>query len=288
MQVVIAVVFLLISNLVQAKDITLDLPFKPGGFAGDMSAMLAKDLSARGWNVRIVMSGNCAVTRRNLVHTKEPIATFWLNRFHLLTNAECALDLPDHTNFVSIMYRGSEFLCRVNKPSRPTVDWTQETDTIRLSIQEYPFQIDEMITYLKHNTKASVKTIVYRNSGEQSAAAASGEVDYVIGTVGPKLESSDLATCQYTTNLTPIGNARAMKDHFQGQVVYGPIMQYMKAKNLAPADLAKLRKDVRDSMQQDHWQKWAASRGLDLDLDKTLPGQLETTRESVAPFLKNK
>lgn len=281
-------IFVSVAFAAQAKTITLDLPFKPGGFAGDMSAMLAKDLAERGWQVKVVMSGNCAVTMRNFDTAKEPVATFWLNRFHLLTNPECASELPDRANFVSTMYRGSEFLCRVIKDSHTPVDWTEETGTVRLSIQEFPFQIDPMISYLKNNTKATVKTIVYRNSGEQAAAAASKEVDYVIGTVGPKLESSNLAKCQYTTNLTAVGDARAMKDHFKGQVVYGPIMQYMKAKNLSAPELDRLRQDVRASMQQDHWRKWAASRGLDLDLDLSLAQQLETTRQSVAPFLANK
>jgi hypothetical protein len=282
------IIFVTVSLAAQAKTITLDLPQKPGGVASDMVTMLAKDLTERGWNVKVVMSGNCAVTMRNLNTAKEPIATFWHNRFHLLTNPECASDLPDRSNFVSTMYRGPEYLCRVTKDQQTSVDWTEETGTIRLSIQEFPFQIEPLISYLRTNTKANVKTIVYRNSGEQAAAAASKEVDYVLGTIGPKLESSNLVHCQYTTNLTAVGDARAMKDHFKGQVVYGPIMQYMKAKNLNSIDLDKLRKDVRASMQQDHWQKWAASRKLDLDLDLSMSQQLDSTRDSVAQFLKTK
>lgn len=274
------------STWAQARDITLDLPFKPGGFAGDMSTMLSKDLNARGWNVKVVMSGNCAVSKRNMSSAKEPVATFWHNRFHLLTNPECAMSLPTATDFVATMYRGSEFLCRVNKKPGPVVDWTQETGTVRLSIQEFPFQIDEMVSYLKRNTRATVKTIVYKNSGAQSAAAAAGEVDYVIGAVGPKLESNNLATCQYTTDLKPNGKSRAMKDHFVGISVYSPSMQYMKAINLSPQEMEKLRRDVRESLQQDHWKTWSGSRGLSLDLDMNKDQQLKTVQDSVKPFMK--
>lgn len=268
-----------------AAEITLDVPFKPGGFAGTMSTNLEKDLAEMGWKVRVVMSGNCAVTKRNLDSSKDPVAYFWHSRFHLLPQDQCGgLDVPTKDAYVATLYRTKEYLCRSNKT--PFVDWTKETGTVKLSIQEHPFQISEVVDYLKRNTNAKVKAIVYSNSGAQTTAMTSGEVDWVMGAVGKQLEINGQAVCNYTTNEKAEGNIKPMTSSFVGFPVIAPSMQYLAVKNMPEPMAKKFREDVNKAIRKSHWTEFMTKRGLVQDLELSTQQQIKMVTDGVTPFKK--
>jgi hypothetical protein len=259
--------------------VTIDLPSKSGGTYQSMGKMLADGLEDLGYDVDLVLSGNCATTVRNMQQQDRPLLTFWGNRLHLQDNQECAMPEPNDIAFVGLLTNSPEYLCSVG-PAESAQDFFQLTGKVTLSVQPFPWQTDKMTVFLKTNSKAEVRTAIYRNTGAQKTAAVARETDFMIGTSGLKLQENGLVSCQYNTGNRVVENTRPLSSAIPG-AMQSWMTQYARAQNFTPAQLATLREDFRKIVQRDDWQKFMSGLRFDTMQDRGVSQQLEFVIKSI-------
>lgn len=278
--------FLLVSVLslpvfVQAADrpkLTIDLPVKAGGSVQSMGKMLADGLQKLGYDVDLVLSGNCATTVQNMQKQDRPVLTIWGNRLHLQDDKECMIPLPDKTTFVGLLSNSPEYICSVGTGTPR--DLFQQKSPVTLSVQPFPWQTDKMVEFLKKHTPTEVRTVIYRNQGAQKTAAAGRETDFMIGTGGLNLQENGLVTCQYNTGNRVVENTKPLSTVVPG-ALQSWMTQYARAKNLSPKQMETLREDIRKIIVQDDWQKYMKSLRFDTMQDRTVMQQLDFVNQGI-------
>lgn len=256
---------LTMTGTVLAKDLPslkFDLPQRAGGTASEMVEILAGGLRQKGYKVTVTLSGNCAVTKRNITVSSDPVVTFWSNRVHLQTGAECQMPEPTKATFVTVIYHTPEFICAVSDRVDPQ-DLFNKAGKFTISVQPFPWQTGKMIAWLRTNSKADLTPVVYRNSGAQSVAAAAKETDFFIGTAGLVMQKNGLVRCAFNTGNHPIKNTVPLKAVNDKKPMSSYVLQYMLALNLSADQITDLRNHMHDIMRQPDWQAWLSSRDFE-------------------------
>lgn len=257
-------VLLSVATLSAAQEIPLLVPAGPTGSRAIISNFLVPELNKKGWNIKIQATGNCANANGILESSTGPVLTAWDNKELAAKTGPCVRGAPSESDLVGIWYYSPDFLCRVG--TQP--DITKATGKVRLSIQSYYQQVGADQAVLNSIAKASsaeVRPVVYTNSGAQSTGAAANEFEYVLGSIGKKLEGSKIATCDYNTGTTEFEGTRPLGAAL-GQNVQSYMLVYMFGKNFSAEQMKKLRQDYLELANSSQFAQYMNERKYQTDM----------------------
>lgn len=239
------------------KEVELKTYFKPGGNVSTVVNMLVEELPKRGWKVDLKRVENCALLRSVYEGSKKPIMVVWASdRLIDGTNA-CALPLVEK-EFIHTAYSRSDFMCTSRKDIKSVKDMRNPNRPIKLGIRKDPTSRALAADFISKG-KLNLSLVNYENSGALNKALASGEVDAIISSAGPKLVKEKKAHCLFVTNDTPIAGARPVaelaKDFPRANLKY---IFYLMAKGLPTELQEQFRQDVSAVIAGEKWKKWIA------------------------------
>lgn len=152
--ITIFALFMSLSSLTQAKDITLIINGKPGGTFFQRINLYADGLEARGWEVNTVTANyNGAIKIFN--ESKTPVAMVWTDQMSSVYPISATND-----NFVLIEYQGPLYLCNITGK------------------QEGKVGIPKMYPKAPINKLGSFTFVPYKNTGAVLNAVVAGEIDF--------------------------------------------------------------------------------------------------------------
>jgi hypothetical protein len=239
-------------------EISLLVPAGPTGSRALISNFLVPELNKKGWNIVVKSTGNCANANNIVQSSTEPVLVAWDNKELAIKNGPCARPIPTESELVGIWYTSPDFLCRVG--NRPGI--TEATGTVRLSIQSYyqqPGADSELLNAVTSKSSATVRPVIYANSGAQATGAAANEFDYVLGTIGKKLEENNIAKCDYNTGSTEFEGTKPLKDAI-GVDVQSHMVVYMFGQNFSNEQMKKLQKDYVEVTKTTEFVKYMEAR----------------------------
>lgn len=261
--------------------IVFDMPFGPNGGVAAMGTMLVEDLKAKGYQAEMILSGSCAVTLRNLKNVSRPTVSLWSNRSHLQQDEHCAMQDPSANSFLTVMYTSPEYICSINHKLSGS-DLFESNGKFLLSIQPPPFSSAKVLDMLQKNSKAEIKTVVYRNSGAQMTGATAKETDFIIGTPGLQLQDNGVVKCYYNTGNKQVENTKPLRAVIkQGPVIEAHMIIYSSVAGMTAAQTDMLRRDMREIMQSQRWKDWMSSRRFDMLPDLDADQQLKFVLKSI-------
>jgi hypothetical protein len=286
MKKIIAMLLLVTGTALAADNakpkIVFDIPFGPNGAAAAMGTMLVEDLKAKGYGAEMILSGSCAVTLRNLKTINRSTVSIWQSRSHLQQDAHCAMQDPDAKNFLAVMYTSPEYICSINDKLTGS-DLFESNSKFLLSIQPPPFSSTKVIDMLQKNSKAEIKTVVYRNSGAQMTGATAKETDFIIGTPGLQLQDNGVVKCYFNTGNKPVENTQPLRTVIKKTpVIEAYVVMYSSTAGMTPAQTDMLRRDMREIMQSQRWKDWMLSRRFDMLSNLSADQQLQFLLKSIA------
>lgn len=238
--------------------ISFVVPSSPTGNMGKIANILVPQLNELGWNIDLVVAGNCANGNHIVNSASTPTLSVWINRDHVITDGPCVREMPTESELVSIWYSSPDFICRV--PGAP--DIFEATGTVRLSTQPFPYQSNVVLSAINEKSPADVRNIVYKNSGAQTQGVVSGEVEYIIGTAGKRLENNGQVICDYNTSTKVVDGTHPVGDKL-GFSVESEMLLYMFGTNFDDAVMTKLRADTATVLASSEMQEFFAASNLD-------------------------
>lgn len=152
--IVILAMFMSLSSLAQAKDITLIINGKPGGTFFQRINLYADGLKARGWEIRTVTTNyNGAIKIFN--ESKTPVAMAWTDQMSSVYPINAT-----NENFVLIEYQGPLYLCNITGKDAGKVG------------------MPKMYPKAPINKLGSFTFVPYKNTGAVLNAVVAGEIDF--------------------------------------------------------------------------------------------------------------
>lgn len=152
--ITILAMFMSLSSLAQAKDITLIINGKPGGTFFQRINLYADGLKARGWEINTVTANyNGAIKIFN--ESKTPVAMAWTDQMSSVYPINAT-----NENFVLIEYQGPLYLCNITGKDSGKVG------------------MPKMYPKAPINKLGSFTFVPYKNTGAVLNAVVAGEIDF--------------------------------------------------------------------------------------------------------------
>ena len=223
----------------QASTIQVVLPVNPGGNISSSIAPVIQQMNSMGWNLDVIMAGNCANANRILSRATSPVIYVWDSSNHQITEAShpCYRTSPLVENFLGILYSVSELFC-----GRGPIETLQNTESNNLRLGTVEFgQRPETILGIKNKFNFA-STVQYRNSGAITRAYQAGEIDYFVSSAGHRLQRDNLATCYMNTSSSDVRGIPSVNSFGISQTY--EFIPYISVLNSNNFDIEKFQKDL--------------------------------------------
>jgi hypothetical protein len=233
--------FFLIVNIAKAETIKFHVPTNPSGNYAQLAKLASEALAEKGWKLDLKNTHNPQLSSDTFKETKEPFILLWSIEAAGSKQDSIYLKPADETNLIGMFHTSSPFLCAVKK-DLTIEDFLKKKYKVGLVTDKATEKwINDFTNHIGNKQHIFVP---YKGSGDLEIGVNSGEIDFIIGTRGPKLMQENKAKCFYQTGHTEVLGIPAIKSKFpkleNSTLIFGA---YLIAKNIPKEQLEKLRKD---------------------------------------------
>lgn len=181
------------SNIAIANNVPLSVNVATGsgGMTAGLVHPLVDGLEKRGFDIDLVMAGDCVNSKRIIDRSDDPTIAFWSN-LDLATNELCDVGLPSNQTFVNLVWHMPEYFCSKEDPAVAL-----NSSNTKVGV---PAEMPERFSdaFLNHNPDLTLVT--YYNSGDMANALVANEINAVVNARGLTFQENDLVTCGYVTD----------------------------------------------------------------------------------------
>lgn len=233
-----------------------------------IGSIITEGLNQRGYKVEFKALGNCALARKQFEDATGPFLTLWQDSYNSQRSPACNLDIKSE-NVVAMIYELPVAMCATN--NKTLNDYMKKGSSSSVGVMAQSVPHNKLLKDIEQKQGNTHNILVYKNSMELTAAGKSKEVDLVL--MNPNAAEQAGFQCLFT-----LGDSKSIaqaKDLWPDSPVNSVrSLVWLMQKNMSPAQVAKLAKDIDDIYREKAWQDLnrakGYSNGFSLDIADTV------------------
>ena len=256
---------LLLSTSVDAQNINFEIGAATTSGNTAIGSVITEGLNKRGYKVEFKALGNCALARKQFEDANTPMLTLWQSSYNSQRSPACNLDIKSE-NIVAMIYETATSFCATGSKTFDDYMRKGSNHTVGVMAQHVPHNTLFKMIEQKQGNNHNILT--YKNSAELTAAGKSKESEFVL----MSHEAAEQAGFRCLFTLSDDKSIPRARDLWpENPINSATQFVWLMQKNMTPAQIAKLAKDIDDIYKEKEWQDINKAKGYTRGFSFNIP-----------------